>query len=75
MPAIQVTGDDLKPQAFDVYSPKILAAIMGLEDILASRCIAIPMRRTTHKIRQINMGQTPRTTGLADAHSSSSCAY
>jgi CHC2 zinc finger/Toprim-like len=50
MPAIRVTGDDLKPQAFDVYSPKILAAIMGLEDILASRCIAIPMRRTTLKM-------------------------
>ncbi|MBC6935112.1 MAG: hypothetical protein DWB42_04670 [Chloroflexi bacterium] len=50
IPAIRVTGDDLKPQAFDVYSPKILAAIMGLEDILASRCIAIPMRRTTRKM-------------------------
>lgn len=50
MPAIRVTGDDLKPQAFDVYSPKILAAIAGLEDILASRCIAIPMRRTTRKM-------------------------
>jgi hypothetical protein len=50
MPAIRVTGDDLKPQAFDVYSPKILAAIIGLEDILASRCIAIPMRRTTRKM-------------------------
>ncbi|MCI0708756.1 MAG: CHC2 zinc finger domain-containing protein [Chloroflexi bacterium] len=50
MPAIRVTGDDLKPQAFDVYSPKILAAIMGLEDILASRCIAVPMRRTTRKM-------------------------
>src|SRR5687767_7150886 len=35
-----------RSQAFDVYSPKILAAIMGLEDILTSRCIAIPMRRT-----------------------------
>ena len=50
MPAIRVTGDDFKPQAFDVYSPKILAAIMGLEDILASRCIAIPMRRTNKKM-------------------------
>jgi hypothetical protein len=50
MPAIRVTGDDLKPQAFDVYSPKILAAIAGLEDILASRCIAIPMRRTDRKM-------------------------
>ena len=46
MPAIRLMGEDMKPQAFDVYSPKILAAIMGLEDILASRCIAIPMRRT-----------------------------
>ncbi len=48
MPAIRVTGDDLKPQAFDVYSPKIIASIAGLEDVLASRCIAIPMRRTDH---------------------------
>jgi hypothetical protein len=40
----------MKPQAFDVYSPKILAAIQGLEDILASRCIAIPMRRTDKKM-------------------------
>ncbi len=53
MPAIRVTGDDLKPQAFDVYSPKILAAIMGLEDVLASRCIAIPMRRSTRQMPAI----------------------
>ena len=50
MPAIRITGEDMKPQAFDVYSPKILAAIMGLEDILGSRCIAIPMRRTDRKM-------------------------
>jgi hypothetical protein len=50
MPAIRITGDDMKPQAFDVYSPKILAAIMGLEDVLASRCIAIPMRRTDKRM-------------------------
>ena len=50
MPAIRLIGEDMKPQAFDVYSPKILAAIMGLEDILASRCIAIPMRRTDRKM-------------------------
>jgi hypothetical protein len=50
MPAIRLMGDDMKPQAFDVYSPKILAAIMGLEDILASRCIAIPMRRTDRQM-------------------------
>jgi hypothetical protein len=50
MPAIRLIGEDMKPQAFDVYSPKILAAIQGLEDILASRCIAIPMRRTDKKM-------------------------
>ena len=50
MPAIRITGEDLKPQAFDVYSPKILAAIMGLEDVLASRCIAIPMRRADQQM-------------------------
>ncbi len=50
MPAIRLMGEDMKPQAFDVYSPKILAAIAGLEDVLASRCIAIPMRRTDKKI-------------------------
>jgi hypothetical protein len=50
MPAIRLIGEDMKPQAFDVYSPKILAAIAGLEDILASRCIAIPMRRTDQKM-------------------------
>lgn len=50
MPAIRLMGEDMKPQAFDVYSPKILAAIAGLEDILASRCILIPMRRTDRKL-------------------------
>jgi hypothetical protein len=50
MPAIRLIGEDMKPQAFDVYSPKILAAIAGLEDVLASRCIAIPMRRTDKKM-------------------------
>jgi transposase InsO family protein len=42
MPAIRLIGENMKPQAFDQYSPKILAAIAGLEDLLASRCIAIP---------------------------------
>jgi len=50
MPAIRLIGDDHKPQAFHVYSPKILAAIAGLEDVLASRCIAIPMRRTDRQM-------------------------
>ena len=54
MPAIRLVGEDMKPQAFDVYSPKIMAAIMGLEDVLASRCIAIPMRRTDKQMPMIS---------------------
>ncbi len=50
MPAIRLIGEDMKPQAFDVYSPKILAAIAGLEDILASRCIIVPMRRADRQM-------------------------
>ncbi len=50
MPAIRLMGDDMRPKAYEVYSPKILAAIMGLEDVLASRCIPIPMRRTDRHI-------------------------
>ena len=50
MPALRVVGDDYKPQTFDVYSPKILASIAGLEDVLASRCITIPMRQTTCRL-------------------------
>jgi DNA primase len=50
MPAIRLMGEEMKPQAFDVYAPKILANIAGLEDILASRCIPIPMRRAEHKL-------------------------
>ncbi|MCU0499916.1 MAG: hypothetical protein MUF87_21405 [Anaerolineae bacterium] len=50
MPTLRLLGVDLRPQTFDVYSTKILAAIAGLEDILANRCIAIPMRRTDKKV-------------------------
>ncbi len=50
MPAIRLIGEDMKPQAFDVYSPKILAAIAGLEDILSSRCITVPMRRADRQM-------------------------
>jgi DNA primase len=50
MPAIRLIGENMKPQTFDVYSPKVMAAIMGLEDVLASRCLSIPMRRTDKKM-------------------------
>ena len=43
----------MKPHVFNVYSSKIIAAIVGLEDVLASRCIAIPMRRADKKLPSI----------------------
>lgn len=33
------------PRCFDVYSPKVLANIRGLEDVLESRCIVVRMLR------------------------------
>jgi hypothetical protein len=40
----------LKPQALDLYSPNILAAIMGFENILAICYIALPVHRSTHRL-------------------------
>jgi uncharacterized protein YukE len=37
--------DQYKPEAFEVYSPKMLANIRGLEDVLEDRCITIIMKR------------------------------
>ena len=50
MPALRVVGDDFKPQTFDVYSPKLLASIAGLEEVLASRCITVTMRQTARRL-------------------------
>jgi hypothetical protein len=36
------------PEAFEVYGPKMLANIEGIEDVLESRCIAITMRRSSN---------------------------
>jgi len=38
-------GDDFNPQSFDVYGPKAMACIAGLQNALASRCIPIMMFR------------------------------
>ena len=35
----------LVPEAFEVYSPKMIANIRGIEDVLEDRCIVIIMRR------------------------------
>ncbi|NIA09413.1 MAG: hypothetical protein GWP10_06720 [Nitrospiraceae bacterium] len=37
--------DSLKPESFRVYSPKMIANIRGLGDVLESRCITITMLR------------------------------
>jgi hypothetical protein len=37
--------DTLKPEPFEVYSPKALANIKGLEDVLEDRCIPNIMKR------------------------------
>lgn len=46
-PAIRCEGEDHKVTEFEVYGPKILASIRGVEDILETRCIRITMLRTT----------------------------
>ena len=56
MPAIRLIGEEMKPEAFDVYSPKMLANIMGLEDVLASRCIRVPMRRADRTMPPVPHG-------------------
>jgi hypothetical protein len=37
--------DTLKPEPFEVYSPKALANIRGVEDVLEDRCITIILKR------------------------------
>ena len=37
--------DRMVPEAFEIYSPKMLANIQGLEDVLEDRCITIIMKR------------------------------
>ena len=41
-----IDAPDSKVESFDVYSPKIIAGIKGLEDVLESRCIMFPMLKT-----------------------------
>jgi len=39
------SGEKLTPEAFDVYTPKIICNISGVEDVLEDRCIPIIMKR------------------------------
>ncbi|MFH8120177.1 MAG: hypothetical protein QXS37_05230 [Candidatus Aenigmatarchaeota archaeon] len=56
------TRDKYTVEFFDVYSPKMLANISGLEDVLEDRCIKIIMKRTTNKeIGDREIDETDRT--------------
>ncbi|MHA1829699.1 MAG: hypothetical protein ACTSX6_13755, partial [Candidatus Heimdallarchaeaceae archaeon] len=46
---IRTPNGNYEPRAFEVYSPKMLANIEGLEDVLASRCITIIMQRSLNE--------------------------
>jgi hypothetical protein len=46
-PAIRCEGDEHRVTEFEVYGPKAIASIRGLEDVLESRCIRVTMLRTT----------------------------
>ena len=37
--------DTLKPEPFEVYSPKAIANIRGIEDVLQDRCISVILKR------------------------------
>ena len=41
--------DRIEPEAFEVYSPKTIANIAGLEDVLEDRCITQFQRRSRNK--------------------------
>ena len=45
----KTSKDRLVPEAFEVYSPKMIANISGLDSVLEDRCIVIIMRRGKDK--------------------------
>jgi hypothetical protein len=60
MPAIRLIGEDMKPQAFDVYSPKILAVITGLKMCLPAAASLSPcaaLTRKCHFFHPISVGR------------------
>lgn len=46
---VEKEGDKQVINSFEPYSPKMLANIQGLEDVLESRCIGFIMKRTLNK--------------------------
>lgn len=49
MPVIRTHKEALVPETFDVYSPKAIANIRGLDDVLEDRCVTIIMQRGANK--------------------------
>lgn len=49
-------------ESFEVYSPKMLANISGIEDVLESRCIRFVMKRTIN--RQIGNNEVDESSSL-----------
>jgi len=45
----KTSKERLIPEAFEVYSPKMIANISGIEDVLEDRCITIIMKRGKNK--------------------------
>ena len=41
--------DRIEPEAFEVYSPKVIGNIAGLEDVLEDRCVTMFQRRSRNK--------------------------
>jgi hypothetical protein len=50
-PVIRIRTDERKfePEFFEIYSPKMLVNIEGLETVLGSRCIDIIMQRGSNR--------------------------
>lgn len=44
-----MSTEDFTPRQYETYGPKILANIGGLDDVLGSRCISIPMEKSLNK--------------------------
>jgi hypothetical protein len=50
MPVRRAVGDNHRIQPFNIFSPKIFATIQGVEDVLESRCIVVPMYRSRRQV-------------------------
>ena len=55
----RVKPDTFEPQSFEVFSPKMIANIKGLEKVLENRCIKFTMVRTADAVRaNLNVGES-----------------